>query len=133
MTEDVGFVTLEIAGGPLFKLEWADGMNAQAALEQARDSGTAKLDFALQYYGGELGYMVVMINGTFESFEPGSSPNYYWDFLVNGQPAAKGIDSTVLHAGDKVVFELTRYVPEQHDDTPIGAKYRAHLAASRVG
>jgi len=86
-------VSVEVVGGPHLSVEWTEGMNAQQALEIARNTiqAPAKLDFALQYYGRDLGYLVVMINGTFESFQAAADPNFYWDFLLNHQPAKKGL------------------------------------------
>jgi hypothetical protein len=126
MTDQSGTVTVEVSGGPTVSVDWTDGMNAETALERARNKipAPAKLDFALQYFGRDLGYLVVMINGTFESFQPASAPNFYWDFLVNDRPAEKGIDGTVLQPGDKITFKFERYVPETHENTLLGVKYR---------
>ena len=57
-------------------------MTEQSALELARDRAPAgTLSFALQYFGAQLGYMGIMLNGTCESFMPSAAPNYFWDFF----------------------------------------------------
>ena len=47
-----------------------------------------------------------------------TTPFYYsyWEFLVNDQPAAKGIDNTILAAGDAVKFSFEPYIPDEHKD-----------------
>jgi hypothetical protein len=130
-------VTVQITGGPTITVPWTSGMNAQQALEgawNAQVQGT-QFTYGLQYYGSTFGYLVMMINETYDSFASTSAPYFYWLFSVNGQSANQGIDSTVLNAGDTVGFALTQYVPStQHnakDKEPhaqLTAKFRAQQA-----
>ncbi len=117
-------VTVEITGGPSQDVKWTSGMSAQAALELAWNAinSTAKFTFGLQYYGPSLGYMVFMINETFDSYLSSAEPYFYWEFLVNGRPQGKGIDGTTLSSGDKVTFTFSQYVQQQHAGTTLEAK-----------
>lgn len=119
-------VNVEVAGGVNVDVNWTMGMNAQRALELARDqiNDSKKFAFALQYYGATLGYMVFMINGTFDSFSAEAVPNYYWHFFVNDISQTVGIDERELDAGDRVKFSFDQYDPTQHADTVLGRKYK---------
>jgi hypothetical protein len=123
-----GKVTVEVRGGPTIDIEWASGMNAQQALEQAVDGGQVPtFTYGLQYFGSKLGYLVMMINETYDSFVSTADPYYYWEFLLNGQWAPGGIDKTVLNAGDKISFEFAQYI--QADASPLTeAKHRSRTA-----
>jgi hypothetical protein len=65
-----GSVVVEITGGPRVTVPWSAGMNAQDALERAYDSSGGSFTYALQYYGPRVGYFVVMINDTYQTFVP---------------------------------------------------------------
>jgi hypothetical protein len=122
-------VTIEIAQGPTMTIPFTAGMNAQQAIEKAFDSQgqSAGFTYALQYFGANLGYLVIMINETYESFISSSHPFYFWEFLVNGQPAASGIDNTTLKAGDVIRFELRTFSEAVPASSTMHAKYRARL------
>jgi hypothetical protein len=122
-------VTIQIVGGPMMTIPFTSGMNVQQAMEHAFDSQTTPTGFtyALQYFGGKLGYLVIMINETYESFISSSHPFYFWEFLLNGQPAQSGIDNTVLNAGDVISFELRTFGPTVPAQSTMHAKYRARL------
>jgi len=66
-------VTITITGGPTLTFPWAEKMTGQSAMEAAFNNepvtadGSRKFIFMLQYYGA-LGYLVDMINGTFDLF-----------------------------------------------------------------
>src|ERR1700722_4251050 len=109
MPAPANMVTVEVIGGPSQDVAWTSGMSAQAALELAWNAinSTAKFTFGLQYYGTSLGYMVFMINETFDSYLSSSEPYFYWEFLVNGTAQAKGVDGTTLASGDVVTFTFT--------------------------
>ena len=106
-------VGVEIVGGPSAQVDWKAGMNAQTALEMAFNAinNDQQFTFGLQYYGASLGYLVFMINETYDSFISSAAPYYYWEFFLNGQPAAQGIDSTVLSDGDVISFVFSSYAP----------------------
>jgi hypothetical protein len=76
MPETIPTVSIEILGGPNASVPWSQGMNVQRALELAWDviNKTQTFSYGLQYYGPQLGYMVFMINETFDSFVSTSDP-----------------------------------------------------------
>ncbi len=104
-------------------------MTALDALEQAYDviNPAEQFTFALQYYGGQLGYLVIMVNETYDSFisrgGAQASPFFYWEFLVNGQPSSQGVAATQLNAGDAISFEFEMYSSSKHQNTLVGAKH----------
>lgn len=118
-------VSVQVAGGPSASVPWTAGMNAQQALEamwrQLHDTDT--FTYALQYYGSQLGYLVFMINETYDTFISKAKPFYYWEFLVNGTHSNTGIDSTKLNAGDAVSFAYTSFDPDQQGGTQLRTKY----------
>ena len=123
-------VSVGVDGGETASVPWSQGITAHRALELAYQqiNNSSKFTYALQYYGSSLGYMVFMVNNTYDTFSAAAHPYYYWDFLVNGQPAGKGVDSTVLQPGDAVSFRFDRYDPNTHANTLLGAKHRALIA-----
>ena len=127
-------VTVNIISGPSITVPWFAGMNAQQAMEEAfvAQNPLGEFTYALQYYGKQLGNLVIMINETYESFISSAAPYYYWEFLVNGSPSSKGIDSTILNAGDAIAFELQVYDKQQHASTTVGAKHELRCRAIRA-
>lgn len=105
------------------------GMNAQQAMEGAYNSlnDANQFDFALEYFGSAFGYLVVMMNGTYDSFISSSQPYYFWAFYVNNELASAGIDNTTLQAGDSVSFEFQIYTPGAAAGSILDAKYKARL------
>ncbi len=126
----VAEVTVSVTGGPSATVPWRDGMTAQDALEAAYDAlnSTEQFTFSLQFFGSKFGYLVIMINETYDSFiSKGGNlarPFFYWQFLVNGQPATGGVSTTRLAAGDHAQFEFEMYVEERHEGTMMGMKHR---------
>jgi hypothetical protein len=110
-------------------------MTAQDALEAAYDqiNSAATLTYALQFYGSQLGYLVSMINETYDSFISSAAPFFYWEFFVNDQPATKGIDNTTLSAGDAVKFSFEQYIPARHKGSLLEAKreFQRRVAATK--
>jgi len=96
-------VTVTIAGGPSGSVPWSFGMNGQSAMEamwnQIHSAGS--FSYALEYYGSQLGYMVLMIDGVYDT---PTAPFSYWELLYNGQPATVGIDGLSLNDGDQIEF-----------------------------
>ncbi len=103
-------VTIQIDGGPTLTVPWHSGMTAQTALEVAYDqiNSAEAFTYGLQYYGSGYGYRVFMINETYDTF----LSTFHWEFLRNGEPSERGVDSTVLFAGDTISFRYTKYDPE---------------------
>jgi hypothetical protein len=125
-------VTVTVDDGPTVSVGWKPGMNAQDAIEAAQQaSGTPTFTFALQYYGPTLGYLVLMINETYDSFISSAAPFFYWEFLVNGNPSPTGIDSTKLNEGDVLTFRFTAYAAATHAATPVGAKHRLRTGQNK--
>jgi uncharacterized protein DUF4430 len=126
-------VTVQVVNGPTIKVPWTAGMNAQQALERAYDvtSSPSEFTYALQYYGKQLGYLVLMMNETYESFMSSAHPFYFWESLVNGTPSTTGIDGTVLNDGDTITFELRAYNPAVHSGSTLKTKYESRLRVKR--
>jgi len=123
-------VTVQIIGGvgPV-PVPWTQGMNVQQALEGAYQvvHPSNPFTFALQFYGSPLGYLVVMINETYDSFVSTSAPFWYWELLVNGVPATQGIDGTILNSGDAVAFNFEMYVSEAHQESTLKFKHEQQM------
>jgi hypothetical protein len=118
-------VTLEIDGGSTSSVPWSKNMNVQGLLEDVFDQIGPKSGFtyALQYYGEALGYLVVMINETYDSFISSSEPFFYWEFLLNGKASDKGIDNVLVSPGDHVTFTFQRYDPTHHKGSTLEKKF----------
>ena len=122
-------VTIEVAQGPTIIVPWSAGMNVQQAMELAyAQSQPSGFSFAIQYYGSQLGYLVIMIDGQYESINP---PLSYWEFFYNGSPAQKGIDSIILNAGDVAAFELQPYSAATHSNSTVQAKHNLRVGANK--
>jgi hypothetical protein len=123
-------VELTVVGGPAITVPWFEGMNAQQALEGAYGqlNNNSQFTYALQYYGSGLGYLVMMINETYDSFTSSAAPFFYWEFLLNGSPATSGIDSTVLNPGDAVCFSFEMYEATRHEASTLKAKHALQVA-----
>jgi hypothetical protein len=120
-------ITLTITNGPSFQVTWKKGMNAQKVMEAAfNNQGTPRtFTYMLQYYGTALGYLVDMIDGTFETT---AAPYFYWDFKVDGKDAKKGIDHTRIRDGQTVTFTYQQFDAVQHAGTVIGKKHAIKTA-----
>lgn len=110
-------VTVTITGGPSTNVTWTQGMNAQQALELAEDNLGKQLLFSIEYYGSQLGYLVNMINETYDTFKSSAHPYFYWEFFVNNTPATHGIDQTILQDGDSITFTYTAYTQSSPSPT----------------
>jgi len=108
-------VSIIISGGAPTKVTWFTGMNAQQALEESYPG----IHFGVTYYGS-YGYMVVMLNGTYDS----PISNMYWQFILNGSPASSGIDSTILKDGDIIAFENTIFLSKTHKGSLLEIKHQ---------
>lgn len=128
-SNDAATVVVTVTGGPQADVPWAEGMTALDVLQAAFTSinPAEQFTFALQYYGPELGYLVIMINETYDSFiSKGGAlakPFFYWEFLVNGQPAAAGVSVTRVNAGDRLVFEFEMFNHEKHAGSTLQMKF----------
>jgi hypothetical protein len=124
-------VKVSVASGPSAEVSWSQNMNAQQALELAwvalEKQKPHAFTYALQYFG-QYGYMVSMINETYDTFASTYAPFYYWEFFVNGQPPIKGIDETILSEGDQVSFSFSLYTP-QEASAQLTAKHETYMKA----
>jgi Domain of unknown function (DUF4430) len=123
-------VTVTVTGGPSVQIPWTGGMNAQNALEvaYATINNSQQFSYGLQYYGPGLGYLVFMMNETYDSFMSTAAPFYYWEFYYNGQPAQQGIDETMLNDGDTVNFTFSTYIPGAAARPQLDAKHAKRTA-----
>ncbi|MFC0515124.1 DUF4430 domain-containing protein [Mucilaginibacter angelicae] len=123
-------VTITITGGPSVQVPWQQGMNGQTAIEAAYNALSPQKSFTyvLQYYGSQLGYLVEMINGTYDSFLSTYAPYFFWDFIVNGTASNTGIDNTTINDGDIITFTYTTYNAISHADTTLATKFAAKSA-----
>ncbi|MEM8999938.1 MAG: DUF4430 domain-containing protein [Bacteroidota bacterium] len=119
-------VTVEIKGGPSFQIQWFSGMNGRDALQNAYNASKNQGDFtfSLQYYGSKLGYLVDMINETYDTFISKYEPYYFWEFLINGKTSQTGIDQTVLNDNDIISFQFVAYTTNTHVNTTLQTKYK---------
>ncbi len=133
MPDELSIVDVEVVGGTRVSVAWKQSMNAQEALEEAFRiiNNTKAFTYALQYFGLALGYLVLMINETYDSFISSSSPFFHWEILVNGIPATKGIDHIILHSGDHLMFSFERYDPLKHKNSTLQLKYEHQMAAQK--
>jgi hypothetical protein len=123
-------VSVTVVGGPTINVPYTAGMNAQEALEAAYNAVANPLlfDYAIEYFGSNLGYLVVMLNDTYESFKSSASPFFFWEFLVNDAPANQGIDFTTLNPGDAISFDLLLFSSQTSKTSTVHAKYRAKFS-----
>lgn len=118
-------ITVIVEDGPKpIIVPFTPGMNAQAALELAHQQKPHEFIYALTYYGSQLGYLVSMINETYDSYMAKSTPYFYWEFLVNNKPSPTGIDSTGVQDSDVLTFRFVVYNAAKHAHTPLGAKHK---------
>lgn len=124
-------ITVSVVGGPSASVAWSQGLTALQAIELAQASiepnPNEQFTFAIQYYGNRLGYLVNMINETYDSFisrgGETASPFFYWQFLLNGQPATQSVDRTTLSEGDTISFDFQRFDMTRHAGTLLNAKH----------
>jgi hypothetical protein len=123
-------VTLNITNGPSFQVIWFKGMNAQNVMEAAfNGQGTPRtFTYMLQYYGPGLGYLVDMINGTFDTALSSDAPYFFWDFIVDNNNSNTGIDGTPISDGQTITFSYTLYNAATHSNTVLGEKYSVKSA-----
>ena len=124
-------VTVSVVGGPSASVQWSQGLTALQAMESAQaiiePDPKEQFTYAIQFYGQGLGYLVCMINETYDSFisrgGEAATPFFYWQFLVNNTPAMQSVDRTTLSDGDEISFDFQRYDAAKHQNTLLGAKH----------
>jgi hypothetical protein len=127
-----GMVEVTVVGGPSASVAWQSGMTALRALElaqaQIEPDPNEQFTFCLQYYGDALGYLVNMINETYDSFisrgGEKATPFFYWHFFINDTPATKSVDRSILDDGDIIRFSFEQFVAVSHGNTLLAVKHR---------
>ena len=107
-------------------IQWHSGMNVQDAMETAYGTSPG-YGFVLQYFGKDLGYEAVAIDGILS--QSGTDEYLFWQLSIDGVIADKGIDETILKDGDEVEWDYTRYVEQTHR----GTRYSALKAITKGG
>ena len=123
-------ITVSIIGGESYAVDYIPEMNGQEALQAAYNKAKlqgSEFTYSLQYYGTSLGYLVDMINETYDTFKSNYSPYYYWQFLLNGSPSNSGIDQTILNDGDIIECELTTNNTDFDVGTAIEVKHNSRI------
>ena len=111
-------ITINIQDKPLVEIEYLHPMNAQQALEMAYDiiDDATQFSYSLEYYGANLGYLVDMINDTYDTYESGEHPYFFWELLVNNKEAMVGIDNLDLHDNDVINMRYIEFDPKKDSD-----------------
>ena len=94
-------------------IAWQSGMDVHA-METAFGSESG-YDFALQYFGPDLGYEAIMIDNIFQ--QAGTDTFLFWQLSVNGKVSNTGIDETILNDNDEVEWNYTAYSSQAHGQT----------------
>jgi hypothetical protein len=123
-------VKVEVIGGPYADVAWREGMSALSAMIEAQSiiepNPNEQFTFALQHYTG-LGFLVIMINETYDSFisrgGETASPFFYWNVKVGGSGITTSVEKTILRAGDVLTFDFGRFDPNAHSGTMIETKH----------
>ena len=119
-------VTVRIEGGMEYQVRWVSGMIALDALEEAYNKQyfSGPFTYSIQYYGRSVGYLVNMLNETYDSFASKHEPYYFWEFMVNNEAAPSGIDNTLIEDGDVLSFSYVTYTAKIHAQTTLQSKYK---------
>jgi Domain of unknown function (DUF4430) len=116
--------------GNQISLPWQPDTNIQRALELAYDQEKAagrKFSFALQFFGTDLGYMIIMMDGLLDN--PSDPTDPYWWFTINGQSADVGIDDYIVQPGDSLEFDYTPFNPHKHTHGANAKKAAAYFGS----
>lgn len=115
---DTQTVSLSVSDGIVINnIPWTQGMNVQMVLEAAYNlyqnpPTPSPLSYWIEYFGTVnslyLGYYMTMIDGTSQM------GNNYWFFYINQVVGLKGIDDTIVDAGDQISFKYEAYAPLLH-------------------
>ena len=138
MPDTTNTIRLEVIGGPSADVPWNEGMSALSAMMKAQEiiepNPKEQFTFALQHFHGQ-GFLVIMINETFDSFisrgGEWATPFFYWNVKVNGTGITQSVEKTILNAGDVLTFDFGRFIPDEHAKTMVEAKhnYQTKLSA----
>jgi hypothetical protein len=137
MTDSTGRVRVEISGGPSADVPHEQGLTVLSAMElaqgQIEPDPHEQFTFGLQYYGAGLGYLLNMVNETYDSFisrgGEKATPFFYWNVLINGEPATASVDRTPVDEGDIISLEFQQFSLGQHGGTLMGRKHLAQQKA----
>jgi hypothetical protein len=130
-------VTVQVQGGPTVSVNWTQGITVQQALEGVFNQQTSlgQFTYALSYAGILLGggYVVIMINATFDTSVTPVGPYFYWVFSVNGTLSSTGnVTNTTLNSGDAVSFVFQQFKPSTRNEmSALSAKHDFHTEAAK--
>jgi hypothetical protein len=109
-------------------LPWQPNLNIHQALELAYDQEKAAgrtFSFALEFFGTDLGYMIIMIDNFLDN--PADPADPYWWFRINDTSATIGIDDYIIQPGDSIEFDYTPFDPQRHTGRANAAKAREYF------
>lgn len=81
-----------------YTVEMKPGSLVADLMHQAESKG---LQLVTKDFGGSLGLFIESINGV----KNNATPNYYWQFYINGQRSSVGISSRRISPGDTVEWK----------------------------
>lgn len=114
-------ITVSITGvqvGDVDQISYHDRMNVQRAMEEAYDLHSDRaFNFSLQYFGDNLGYEVVTLDGIANQVGSDSGAYVFWALSINGTLSPTGIDGTHLNDGDVIGWNYQAFEPAQHNGT----------------
>jgi hypothetical protein len=114
-------MTVSIAGvqvGEIDQIAYHPDMNVQLAMEEAYNLHSDKaFNFSIQYFGSNLGYEVVTLDGIANQVGSDSGAYVFWALSVNGTLSPTGIDGTDLNDDDSVEWNYQAFEPAQHSGT----------------
>ena len=122
-------VSITVSDAQPIEVPWNPGMNVQQALEATynRVENANVFSFAIEFFGtyqslpyGPLGYMVVMLNGTYDL----PDQSQYWALYINNIPATKGVDNSFLNSGDSVLFLNEPYSEQKHSKSAVALRHK---------
>lgn len=108
----------EVQVAEIDQIPYRSGMNAQGAMEEAYNLHRDKaFNFSLQYFGSNLGYEVITLDGIANQTGSDSGAYVFWALSINGILSPTGIDSTQLNDGDSVAWNYQAFEPAKHGGT----------------
>lgn len=114
-------ITISITGvqvAEIDQISYEPNMNVQRAIEEAYNLHSDKaFNFSLQYFGSELGYEVITLDGISNQVASDFGAYIFWALSVNGTFSPTGIDDTALNDGDSVEWNYQAFEPAQHSGT----------------
>lgn len=124
-------ITLQVAGGPTIEVPATEEITVHRLLELAFERAHVRFTYGVQYYGETLGYLVMMVNENYDSFDVRFAPDFYWAVLLNGTPIGMGIDRVLVRAGETVTLSYEMYVDGPDLDPSVAHKHQTRQQRGR--